>query len=482
MGRPGTLAFSSLRSGRDPGPTLISATPGVRAVSLPLPSLAFQASGDVVSAVLGYLPVIVLIVVLVGLMMWFLAWMARYFEYLKTVESAWLDRTTLDFVRRVLEGIWIVIMVILVLAIAQTQSRTIRDVLVEFVARLPAAFFFVFVLFAAAIAVRILHRFAAYLRGELKTKPRRIAPPSALAFTELVLKYVIYIVALVIAVLGSIAALPPPDRNAIYAVVALPALEPGAALEIGLGVLIVAVADRFVASIFEDLKHRTRKFSIRALDEFKAIARYAVWLLGALVILLIFLAIILPAADLIVFAVGFVAFLVVVSLLASEPLRDALGGVVLMRGDPFDVGDRIKVGENLVADVVSMSLTLTCVRTLRGELVQFPNRRLLQMPVVNFTRSKPYAIRVEIAVGFDVDHDRVRNLLIRAARETDGAVRDRAPEVYGKGLEGDAIVYQLYVYTDQPERMKEVQSTIIWKIQDLFHEAGIRPKGGPEAG
>ena len=445
-------------------------------MSLPLAPAPFQVAGDTVSSILAYLPVVVLIILVAGLMIWFLAWMARYFEYLKTLESAWLDRTTLDFVRRVLEGIWIVILIILVLTIAQTQSEPLRDALVLFVARLPAAFLFVFVLFAAAITVRVLHRFAAYLRGELKTKPRRVAPPSALAFTEVVLKYIIYIVALVVAVLGSISALPPSDRSAVYGIIALPAIPPGAALEIILGLLIVAVADRFVASIFEDLKHRTRKFSVRALDEFKAVARYAVWLLGAVVILFIFLALVLPETDLIVFAVGFVAFLVVTGLLAFEPLRDAIAGVMLMRGDPFDVGDRIKIGNDLVADVVSMSLTLTRVRTLRGELVQIPNQRLLQIPVVNFTRSKPYAVHVEVAVAFDIAHDRVRELLVRAAEEAEGIVRDRMPEVYAKEIEGDAILYQLYAYTDQPERMKEVQSAIVWKVQDLFRGAGILPR------
>lgn len=73
--------------------------------------------------------------------------------------------------------------------------------------------------------------------------------------------------------------------------------------EIGLGTL-VAVADRVVASIVDDVRLRTRKLSIRALDEFKAVPRYAVWLLGALVVLLIFLALVVPPAYPIVFAVG----------------------------------------------------------------------------------------------------------------------------------------------------------------------------------
>ena len=152
-----------------------------------------------------------------------------------------------------------------------------------------------------------------------------------------------------------------------------------------------------------------------------------------------------------------------------------------MRSDPFDVRDRIKVGDVLVADVVSTSLSRTCVHTLRGELVHVPNRRPLQMPVVTFTRPEPVAIWVEIPVGFEVDHDRARDLVIRAARETEGAVRGRPPEVHDKGLDGERLAYQLHVYTDQPDRMTEIRSAVIGRIQDVFHEAGIRPKGSAEA-
>ncbi len=443
--------------------------------TLPLP---LQVEGDAIPTILGLLPIIVLIVVLVGAMMWILAWMSRYFEYLKTVESAWLDRDTLDFVRHVLEAVWIAFMAIIVLAIAQTRSPPLHDFLVAFVLRVPAIFFLIFVMFSAAIVVRALHRFAAFLRGELKVKPKRIAPATALAFTEIVLKYLIYVVALVVAVLGSIRALPASDQAYIEQNVgSIPAINPAAILGVLFGILAIAIVDRFVDSIFEDMKRRTTKFSARAQEEFKSIARYGVWIVGAVILLFIILGLVLTEdRSLIIFAVGFIAFIVLVAVIAVEPAQNALAGVTLMRADPFDVGNRVKIGDDLVCDVISMSLTLTQVRTLRGELVQIPNTRLLQMSVVNFSRSKPYAIFVEVAVGFDVGHQRVRDLLVKAASETEGIVKDRPPEVFGKEVEGDAVLYQLFAYTDQPERMKEIKSALVFKIQDLFGGAGIRPR------
>lgn len=426
--------------------------------------------------VLAILPLIVLIVVLAGFMLWVLGLVGRYFEYLKTIENAWLDQKTLDFVHRVLEAVWIAFIVIIILAFAQTESAALHDILVAFVQRVPAIFLFVFVMFAAGIVVRVLHRFAAYLRGELKTKPKRIAPAGALAFAEIVLKYVIYIVALVVATLGSIRALPAADQAAIQqSVGVIPAIDSTAVLGILFGLVAIAVADRFVGSIFEDMMRHNAKFSPRALDELKSVARYAVWLLGAVVVFFIVLSLVLTGERLVIFAVGFVGFMVVLAAFAFEPVRNALAGFTLIRADPFDVGNRVKIGDDLVGDVVAMTLSLTTVRTLRSEIVQLPNSRLLETPIVNFSRSKPYAIFVEVAVGIEVGHDRVRDLLLRAAAGTDRIVKERPPEVFGKDLRRDAILYQLFAYTDQPERMKEIKSALVFRIQDLFAQEGLRP-------
>ncbi len=448
-----------------------------------LTAAPLQVGGDVVSVLIDFLPLIVLILVIAGVMMWILGWMSRYFEYLKTLESEWLDRNTLEFVRRVLEGVWIAFMAIIVLTIAQTRSPELHGILAAIVARAPAVFVFVFVLFIAAVVVRVLHRFAAYLRGELKTKPKRIAPTGALAFAEIVLKYVIYIVALVVAVLGSLRALPASDQAAVQATIGVvPGIEAGAALAVLAGVVAIAVSDRFVGSVFEDMKLHTTKFSARALDELKSVARYAVWIIGAVVLLFIILSLVLSGDRLVIFAVGFIAFLTALALFGFSPVQNALAGFTLMRADPFDVGDRVKIGDDLVGDVVALSLSLTTIRTLRNETVQFPNESLLRTPITNFTRSKPYAIFLEVPVPFDVGHERVRELLVRASSETDGIVKARPPEVFGKEIEGDAILYQLFAYTDQPDRMKEIKSALIYRVQDLLTEAGIRPVGPASAG
>jgi len=443
----------------------------------------FQAEGDVLSGILAWLPVLAAVILLVGVTTWLLAWMSRYFAYLKTLESRWLDAPTLDLIHRALVTVWIVFVVIITLVIVQIQSAAVRDALQWFLARIGAVFFIIFVIFAATIAVRVFHRFAAYLRGELETKPKKAAPPRALALTEIVLKYLIYTIALIIAVLGAIRLLPPQDQVYIQSFLGtLPALDPATAVALLAAFVTVIVADRFVDSVFEDAKGRTWKLTSRALDELKAVTRYSVWAIGAIVMLFIVLGVLLSAQQLIIFAVAFIAFLIFLALVASDPARNALAGISLIRGDAFDVGDRVRIGDDLVCDVVSMGLATTLVRTPHGEAIILPNARLLRQPILNYSRSKPWGLSLEVAVGFDVAHARVQDLLTQAAGQAEGIVAHPAPAVYAIAIQGDAVLYELLAYTDRPDQIPQTTSALVSRVQEVLTAGGVRPRGSVRQG
>jgi len=124
--------------------------------------------------------------------------------------------------------------------------------------------------------------------------------------------------------------------------------------------------------------------------------------------------------------------------------------------------------------VTAITLTMTQVRTGRGETVTLPNREVLTKSVMNFTRSDQHPIFVELSVGWAVSHKTVEALLVEAARRTPGILEAPPPQVFGKDVEGNAIVHQLLAYTNDPEQMKQVKSALLYTIQDLFHEKKIK--------
>lgn len=459
---------------------------GRAAMPAAVPSLlALDLVTDLSAFVRDTLWVIAAIIGLTAVMVYGLAYMARRFAASKAVlesggESRLLDARTLDYIHRWTEVVAIASWLVTVMAVAAVQSPDVKALLVVFIQRFPATIFVIITLLVATLLVRVLRRFGAYLRGELRTKPRGLAPPRLWGVTELFLKYFLVAMALLVAFVGAVDLLPPtvPEKAFLESVrngLTTPSstIFLGFAIAVG-GVVAAFGLGRFSDSLFEDLKQRSRKHGPKVLDQFKAVTRWAVYGLAFVAVLFLELNLVLTPEKLLVVAVVF-ALLVGVALAVSyDAVRDAFAGLALTQADPFSVGDRVKIGDDLVGDITAISLTMTSLRTGRGEAVTLPNRHVLASPVLNFTRSEYHPILVEVAVAWDVPHRTVEQLLLEAAAATPGVLETPPPRVFGKDVAGNAIVHQLVAYTKDPEQMKQVKSALLYTVQDLFHERRLK--------
>ena len=455
---------------------------------VPLP-LALDFLTDLSTFVVDWLWVIAAIVAFVALMVYVIAYASRRFEVyrvvLQTQESRYLDIGTLDFIWRVLEWFWIGILVLVIVAIAAARSTEARSVLAGLFLRFPPVGFVIFVLFLAAVLIRLLRRFGLYLRGEMRTKPRRLAQPRLWGVTEIFLRYFTVAVAFLAAFVGAVNTWPQqtPEYQVLVQVrdsLTSPAGELFKAILIGvLGVIAALTIGRLSDFVFDDMKQRSRKHGPRVLDQFKVLARSAIYIVSGVTIVFVELGLFTNPEVLVVFTALFILGSVVVLVIASDPLRNAFAGIALTQADPFSVGDRVKVGDDLVGEVAGITLTVTQVRTGRGEMVTLPNRQVLTQPVLNFTRSEHHPIFIDVAVGWEVPHQTVEQLLLDAARSTPGILETPPPQVYGKDVHGNAIVHQLLAYTKDPEQMKQVKSALVYTIQDLFHEKKLKALASP---
>jgi small-conductance mechanosensitive channel len=441
-----------------------------------VPTLALDFFTDLSVFAVDWLPVIIAVAFLMALMMWFLAWASRYFEYLKMLESPVFDKETFDFIHKVLQAIWVSCMALLILVVLSFRVVEIKTALSVFFGRMPALFFVIFVIFIAAIIVRALHRFASYLRGDLKVKPRRIAPPRALAFTEMVLKYVIYTIAGVVAFIGSIGSLPSEDqpyKDLVFAYIRVP--EPAVVLGFVVALLGIFVASRFVDSLFEDMKKRSTKFTPRVIEELKSTARYAVYIIGAVIIFILAVSLLLRGEQLLVFVVAVIFIALVAVLTGFEAMKNGLAGVTLMLANPFDVGDRVRMGDSEESKVESMGLMMTQVRTLGGELMSIPNTEMLKKEILNLTRSASGVLIIKVSMDFSAPYRKVQAALLDAAQKTVGIEQKPIPQILSKDVRGHTIVYQLTAYTKDVLRAGEIKSELIANIQEVFYREGINP-------
>jgi len=435
----------------------------------------FDLGSDISEFLADFGLIMLAIIIMFVVMLYGLAYFSRYVEFMKLRESKYLDSDILNAINKAMHIVVIFVVFMFSLFLIQTKSEPVREALRAFFEFFPAIFVVIVILFVVFVFMKVMERLIISLRTRVAKGEERIEASRFLGLTEIFLKYTIYTLGSLFAIFGGLAALPSGDlKTWVMDNIFAPLSTKWQSFAFVVITLIIAyVFYLFVDSILEDIKKRSKKFSPRVIDVFRSIAKYIILFITAVVIALILLSTVVSEIETYVIGIGFVIMASAVMILLSGPIRNILSGIVLMMADPFDEGDRVKILDNLVCDVLQMNLTLTTVRSLRGEIISIPNNEIMSKSIVNFNRSGTYAMTVEVKVSYTTPHQQVEEILIKAAEETDGIADEPKPSVFGKDVDGNTIAHQLLAYIEEPAEMKKVKSELIYNIQESFHEKGI---------
>lgn len=166
---------------------------------------------------------------------------------------------------------------------------------------------------------------------------------------------------------------------------------------------------------------------------------------------------------------------VLVSLGSSTAIANIVSGIVITYMRPYQIGDRVMI-DNVTGDVIQKTLLVTRIRTTKNEDITVPNSKILSSHSTNYTTASKdlgLILHTTVTIGYDVPQDKVKDLLISAAKKSDGVDKEREPFVLQTGLEDFYISYQINAYTKQSHRMAAIYSDIHRNILDEFNEAGV---------
>lgn len=164
---------------------------------------------------------------------------------------------------------------------------------------------------------------------------------------------------------------------------------------------------------------------------------------------------------------------VIVSFSSTTTIGNFLAGIVLAYMRPFRRGDRVKIGD-VVGDVIDSSFLHTRLRTPKKEEVLVPSMQILGGTVVNYSSAPEGVILyTRVSIGYDTPRTRVEQLLLEAARGTEGCEQQPPPFVLVRSLDDSFITYELNVYTRRPNEMEAIYSNLHRNIKDVFDSAGV---------
>lgn len=160
---------------------------------------------------------------------------------------------------------------------------------------------------------------------------------------------------------------------------------------------------------------------------------------------------------------------------STSTVGNFVAGIVLMFMRPFQLGQRIRIGET-TGDVIERTFLYTKVLSIKNEEIIVPSLTALGAPITNYSaraHAQGLILHTAVTIGYEAPWRQVHELLLRAADRTSQVLKEPKPFVLQTALDDFYVRYQINVYTDQAARMAQIYSELHQNIQDSFNEAQI---------
>lgn len=151
-----------------------------------------------------------------------------------------------------------------------------------------------------------------------------------------------------------------------------------------------------------------------------------------------------------------------------------ISGIIILFEKPIKAGDRIVVG-NTEGDVINISIRATTILTNENVSIIVPNSEFISSRVINWSHNnRNIRFDLPIGVSYKEDPEKIREILIKVAKENKNVLNDPPPVVFFDEFGDNALNFTLGVwtstYTDKPRILK---SELYFKIFEAFQKIGV---------
>lgn len=165
----------------------------------------------------------------------------------------------------------------------------------------------------------------------------------------------------------------------------------------------------------------------------------------------------------------------IISLGSGSAIGNIIAGLVITYMRPFRIGDRVKLGD-VIGDVTEKTPFVTRIKTPLNEIITVPNSTILSSQVTNLSLSASdygLIVHTKITIGYEVPWQVAHEVLMKAAKATEGTMKDKEPFVFETGLDDYYNTYQVFVYIDDARKAPGVITNLNASIQDMLFQEGI---------
>jgi small-conductance mechanosensitive channel len=151
-----------------------------------------------------------------------------------------------------------------------------------------------------------------------------------------------------------------------------------------------------------------------------------------------------------------------------------ISGLVILAERPITIGDRIEVA-GIAGQVQQIRARSTVILTNDNIAMIVPNTKFIDSPVTNWTYGDPRVrFRVPVGVAYGSDVNKVREVLIAAAREHPATLSEPEPNAYLEKFGESSIDFELVAWSQEMSyRPRRFKSDLNFLIDKHLRAAGI---------
>ena len=162
----------------------------------------------------------------------------------------------------------------------------------------------------------------------------------------------------------------------------------------------------------------------------------------------------------------------IIGFAAVNTIGNALAGLIIMISKPIHIGDRI-LHNGSFADVISIELIFTRLRTLDKAIVLIPNQELLTGEICNYGKDEVVRRNCVVTIAYEDDYQYIESILLKALKGIDGVLKEPVPKVRITDFQNFAVEYKLFYSIKEIHRVMDIDSNVKKKILEVAKQNDI---------
>ncbi|MGC8496980.1 MAG: mechanosensitive ion channel domain-containing protein [Thermoplasmata archaeon] len=408
----------------------------------------------------------------VVILLYIVSYLNRFFNYLKIKESIFLGADAVQFLEIILLYSLFSAMFVFILFVYSHMGYDVKEYTTAIIFPYLYTFFsIILVLLFSLLILSINSRVFRYLRGELHIKPRKEISEKVGYYTELIIKYFIYIISIVVSIiilLSSFFVLANTGRGiSIFFSKNIDGLVMMMFL-----VIFGIIAYLLFAAFIRDIKLRSKSQKEKLGKYLTTMLKNTILVLVILGIILIFLSMLgFRYADIFVFIFFIIFIFVIILFIFYTPLKNAISGIIILSTEPFVEDDYISVQNEIEGTVFNIKLLYTEIKDSRGKINLIPNSKLLEKNVrVVSSPGKNFPVRVEVTVKSEIKVEDFEQMVYMAIANIPDIDQNERPAIFLKEIGLEIDTYEICLHAEDSEKVEIIKSDILKNLKSTMEE------------